>query len=415
MEATGKIAYADMEVQIHKTMNAAAHRFKFLDLVASGTGIFGDDWIRQWISALQCIGVDPHADEIGKTLMPALAEDGTAQRRALESDEASVWLRLILGEDMDRKNSSRQISSHSLKATLLAMAAKRGLKHEDRLAMGHHAHPFKMADTYARDAQARTIRLIDKLLLEIRSGYFDSDTTRAGRFNKNLLPDPSLDVGGQSFLESDVESMEMEKSVENTLDDAAKVVEDETVEMDENHLTSSSSESEAESVELQAPCQNVPPTNCTGGIPFHATQEDQDTPPCRLQISGRDLLWASAGPKLCDTDAVKVRFTNMPRMPKASDGLARIARSGQRAKTARVGLDVVRTTSETQFVSKLSNKKTPWSSLESLFCGIRNKRKRDKRFLTEIRLRFNLTELLISAVHSTPIPSLVWCNQLAVV
>ena len=268
VETTGKVAYADMEVQIHKTMRAAANRFKFLDLVASGTGIFGDDWVHHWIEALQSVGVDPHSDEPGKTLMPAPAEDGTAQKRALESDEASVWLRLILGEDMERKNSSRQISSHSLKATLLAMAAKRGLKHEDRLAMGHHVHPFKMADTYARDAQARTIRLLDKLLLEIRSGYFDPDSTRAGRFNKNLLPDPSLDIGAQSLLESDAESMEMEKKVDDALDDAVKVVEDATVEMDETHFTSSSSESDAESVEYQAPVRMFRPPSAPDGYHF---------------------------------------------------------------------------------------------------------------------------------------------------
>ena len=44
VELTGRDAYADMVVQIHKTMEAAANRFKFLDLAASGTGIFGEDW-----------------------------------------------------------------------------------------------------------------------------------------------------------------------------------------------------------------------------------------------------------------------------------------------------------------------------------------------------------------------------------
>ena len=44
VELTGRDAYADMVVQIHKTMGAAANRFKFLDLAASGTGIFGEDW-----------------------------------------------------------------------------------------------------------------------------------------------------------------------------------------------------------------------------------------------------------------------------------------------------------------------------------------------------------------------------------
>ena len=41
----GFIYYADMEVHMHKTMNAAANRFRFLDLVASGSGISGFNWI----------------------------------------------------------------------------------------------------------------------------------------------------------------------------------------------------------------------------------------------------------------------------------------------------------------------------------------------------------------------------------
>ena len=268
LESSGKVAYVDMEVQIHKTMQATANKFKFLDLVASGSGIFGDHWVRGWIDALKNIGVDPFSNEPGKTLMPAPAEDGTTLQRALESDEASVWLRLMLGENVKRSESTRQISSHSLKATILSMAAKRGLKHEDRLAMGHHAHPFRMADTYARDAQARTIRLIDKLLLEIRAGYFDPDTTRAGRFNKNYAPDPSLDVGAVSFLESDVESAALDAQVDEALDNAVQTVEDGQIELEEDHFTSSSSDSEAESVEYNAPVRMFYPPSAPLGFHF---------------------------------------------------------------------------------------------------------------------------------------------------
>ena len=58
LDSTGQVAYADMEVQIHKTMKAAANKFKFLDLVVSGSGIFGNDWVRSWVDALNNIGVD---------------------------------------------------------------------------------------------------------------------------------------------------------------------------------------------------------------------------------------------------------------------------------------------------------------------------------------------------------------------
>eukprot|EP00435_Cladocopium_sp_Y103_P033307 s2858_g8.t1 len=145
----GTVAYADMEVQIHKTMRASANRFKFMDLVVSGIGMAGHNWIEQWMAALHSIGIDPLEGKIGHSLMPAPGDDGSALQRSLESDEASVWLRLLLGEKASKKDSERKISSHSMKATLLSMAAKRGLTPEDRLAMGHHIHPFRMADVYA--------------------------------------------------------------------------------------------------------------------------------------------------------------------------------------------------------------------------------------------------------------------------
>ena len=62
--------------------------------------------------------------------------------------------------------------------------------------------------------------------------------------------------------------MEMEKKVDDALDDAVKVVEDATVEMDETHFTSSSSESDAESVEYQAPVRMFRPPSAPDGYHF---------------------------------------------------------------------------------------------------------------------------------------------------
>lgn len=145
--ADGTIAYADMEVYIHKTMRAAANRFKFLDLVATGNGISGFDWIAQWIISMERLGIDPFSRVPGNCLMPAPGPDGQPLRRALESDECSTWLRLLLGQQVARATSQKKYSSHSLKASVLSFAAKRGLSHEDRLCMGHHLHPFRTADT----------------------------------------------------------------------------------------------------------------------------------------------------------------------------------------------------------------------------------------------------------------------------
>ena len=126
------------------------------------------------------LNIDPYSGG-GSCLMPAPGDDGRPLRRAVESDEAGCWLRLFLGEAAKRSDSVRKLSSHSLKSTMLSFAAKRGYSHTDRLSMGHHVHPFKMADVYARDAQARDLRLLDSLIAEIRSKTFMPDESRAGR------------------------------------------------------------------------------------------------------------------------------------------------------------------------------------------------------------------------------------------
>ena len=179
----GRIAYVEMQVAVHKTTFASARRFTFLDLVAPGKAVHGDNWVQQRIDSLKFLNIDPFAAHHG-CLMPAPDSHGFPLQRVIETDEAGCWLRLLLGEHLTRAGSSRLISSHSLKSTMLTFAAKRGIDHQDRLSLGHHAHPFQMADVYARDAQARDLRILDELIAELRSGAFCPDESRAGRFKE---------------------------------------------------------------------------------------------------------------------------------------------------------------------------------------------------------------------------------------
>ena len=83
-------------MEIHKTMFAAARRFRFLNLTAPGLGVHGTNWVSHWIAALEHVGIDPFNIEDG-CLIPAPDSEGKPLRRALESDEAGCWLRLLLG------------------------------------------------------------------------------------------------------------------------------------------------------------------------------------------------------------------------------------------------------------------------------------------------------------------------------
>ena len=109
--------------------------------------------------------------------MPAPNKQGMPTVRALSSAEAGAWLRELLPE-----RGSLKTTSHSLKSTLLSFAAKRGIAHLDRLALGGHSHSAHMSDVYARDALARPLRLLAGMLTEIRQGTFVPDAGRAARF-----------------------------------------------------------------------------------------------------------------------------------------------------------------------------------------------------------------------------------------
>ena len=264
----GRIAYAEMDVTIHKTMLASARRFRFLNLAAPGVGVHGGDWIEAWIQCMMTLNIDPHSAD-GVCMMPAPGDDGKPLKCAVETDEAGCWLRLILGEKPKRSDSARKISTHSLKSTMLSFAAKRGYSHQDRLSMGHHAHPFKIADVYARDAQARDLRLLDKLIEEIRNKVFLPDESRAGRLapaKKQRTEDATLDEMDDWDL---VEDQKSGKEKQVGLRDP-KIVE--TVESDDesgSHITTDSSSDDSSGEEEERtliPRKFYPPVAPAGHV-----------------------------------------------------------------------------------------------------------------------------------------------------
>ena len=117
--------------------------------------------------------------------------------------------------------------------------------------MGHHAHPFRMADIYAREAQARTMRLLDRLILEIRSGVFLPDETRAGRFSSQAMIDQVNDVGFKNFWEDESERFDADASVQQTFQTSFNNLASQDFQEPDSYETSGTSDSDEESVELQ--------------------------------------------------------------------------------------------------------------------------------------------------------------------
>lgn len=258
----GSIAYIEMLVGIHKTMFASARRFKFLNLAAPGKGVHGGDWVSSWLSCLKTLGINPFAEDHG-CLMPAPDCNGVPLRRAIDTDEAGCWLRLLLGEPANKEDGDRLISSHSLKSTMLSYAAKRGVSHPDRLSLGHHAHPFKMADVYARDAQARDLRILDSLIEEIRAGRFIPDASRAGRLVSSKKQRTSEPEEIEGALDGEGHQSDQNLEEDNMSLLAADGKEAEQLQDDdcEGHVTTdSSSDSSSEDDREVVEKQFLPPT-----------------------------------------------------------------------------------------------------------------------------------------------------------
>ena len=205
-------------IDIHKTMHFASKAPRTMELVAVGRGLDGSDWLGTFVGVRKLLECE-YAKDFPS--MPAPNKQGLPTVRALSSAEAGAWLRELLPE-----RGSLRTTSHSLKSTLLSFAAKRGIAHLDRLALGGHSHSAHMSDVYARDALARPLRLLAGMLTEIRQGTFVPDAGRAarfpGRFNEadlraevpEAIIQPVVDVD----LTSEAELKARESEAEDTLD-----------------------------------------------------------------------------------------------------------------------------------------------------------------------------------------------------
>ena len=176
-DKSGKLCYLEARVGQHKTMNAQQHRHLFLPMVAPSIGVDNNNWSMTWIAVRKMVGLS--FDEEAR-VMPAPRPDGSAGTRPLETQEAAAWLRLLV-QGSSEISSERRISSHSMKATILSYAAKRGMDIHLRMQLGYHSSPYKMGLTYSRDGAAASVMAMEQLLGEIRAGYFDPDDTRSGR------------------------------------------------------------------------------------------------------------------------------------------------------------------------------------------------------------------------------------------
>ena len=187
---SGTIAYAELKIADHKTKFSAAFRNCFLHACAPACGVVHGDWIGQWMHVRTLLGV---SFDHGHPTMPAPSDGGGISGRPLTSEEMKHWTHLLL-RSVEIDFTGRRITSHSCKCTLLSWCAKRGLPWEDRLVLGGHTSTVRSAMVYSRDSLGRPLRLLEKLLMEVRTKAFLPDATRSGRYPGGRTMDQTADV-----------------------------------------------------------------------------------------------------------------------------------------------------------------------------------------------------------------------------
>ena len=73
-----------------------------------------------------------------------------------------------------------EVSSHSLKATVLSWMAKAGSDPHHRTILGHHSSQRGSLEVYSRDMLSAPLRTLEDVLRQIRIGALHPDLTRSG-------------------------------------------------------------------------------------------------------------------------------------------------------------------------------------------------------------------------------------------
>ena len=186
VDSSGACAYLEVATGVHKTAKALQLKHQYLPLVAPCVGVVAGNWGEEWCKCRKQLGMH---DLTVYPVMPAPDSSHMPTVRPLSSTEAGSWMRDLL--KVDSSNKQLKVTSHSLKATCLSYAAKRGCSFEDRLSLGYHTHNLKMALCYSRDGAARPLRVLEQILREIREKVFNPDDTRSGRLrtSESLVSD----------------------------------------------------------------------------------------------------------------------------------------------------------------------------------------------------------------------------------
>ena len=167
---------------VSETARAYHFETSILPMASPAFGITDDNWGLQWTHVQRVLKID---DLIRYPLMPAPDSMLEPTRCPSTTQEAKMWMHESLDDTL---NKAPKNISHSCKCTCLSYLARRSASFEDKLILGYHANPMKMALVYSRDRAAQLLALLAHVLNETQLGVFDPDCTRSGKLKAGAAP-----------------------------------------------------------------------------------------------------------------------------------------------------------------------------------------------------------------------------------
>ena len=206
--------FVELSIAEYKTKYANAWRGGLLAAVAPAVGISLENWAHNWLEVRALLQAPLQEDF---PIMPAPNTAGEATKRPLTTKEVAEWIKLLLRRGGIAMG-DRRISSHSAKATILSFLAKYGAELSVREILGAHVSHLQSVIRYSRDALAGPLRVMARMLADIRSGVFMPDATRSGYFAP--IPEPAAQEEDNAvLLISDDEEVKIEEELAETVPD----------------------------------------------------------------------------------------------------------------------------------------------------------------------------------------------------
>ena len=202
----------------HKSGRMASLKTKLLPIIVPARGIDGSLWAEDAVAAMQAVGCSFEGPLDGPLMRAPANGIGDFMQRGLRSSELTQLLRRFLDlEDPAPGCQDEVVSSHSMKATLLAWSARYGLSPQTRSMLGRHSSCLSETFAiYSRDLACAPVAELQGMIDSICNGDFRPDERRSEFFRSATAGDEPC---GESLVKREYDDVHVVDSDIETVDE----------------------------------------------------------------------------------------------------------------------------------------------------------------------------------------------------